>query len=184
MKRRDNYLAPDAFEKETEIANYLQPQRRGYDFFGYTEDPKLHQAILSIQMRPIYHLLHPQTLNRLTDSQLYGNKYTATNLFDDLTMAVFRGDTFGNINSHRQLLQMEVVDFYISILEDPYDQYSAISKAAAHRSLKQIYTLMGFSLGGNVESQAHRQGFVLNTRFSSNLSQASSLKNQRVSEIF
>lgn len=160
----DNYFAPDAFAKETELANYLQPQRRGYNFFGYTEDPKLHRAILSIQMRPIDHLLHPQTLNRLTDSQLYGNEYTVTNLFDDLTMAVFRGDMFGEVNSHRQLLQMEVIDLYISIIEDPYDQYSAISKAAATRSLKQIQTMMGFSFGGDVESQAHRQAIYLKLR--------------------
>lgn len=160
----ENYWAPDSFAKETELANYLQPQRRGYNFFAYTEDPKLHRSILFIQMAPIYHLLHPQTLDRLTDSKLYGNKYSVTNLFDDITMAVFRGDTFGDVNPHRQLLQTELTNFYIEILEDKYGQYSSISKAAATRSLKQIQALMGFSFGGDADSQAHRHALYLKTR--------------------
>lgn len=160
----ENYFASDAFTREIELAMYLQPQRRGYGFFSNTEDPKLHRAILSIQMNPINHLLHPQTLSRLTDSQLYGNEYSVTDLFDDLTVAIFQEEIFQNTNTQRQNLQTEVINRYIEVAKNTDGTYSSIDQSAATRSLKQVETWYSFYFGKNVETKSHRQRIILQCR--------------------
>ena len=50
MNALNTYIfSPNAFKAPKDLYNYLASQRRGYDFFGKTEDPKIHKQILSYQ---------------------------------------------------------------------------------------------------------------------------------------
>ena len=77
-------FAPNAFKTPHELYNYLAKQRRGFDFFSETEDPKIHKMILSSQKNVLNHLMHPTTLQRVSDSELYGNKYSLSSFMTDL----------------------------------------------------------------------------------------------------
>ena len=81
-------LAPDAFSVPKDIYNYLAKQRRGYNFFGGSEDPKIHAQLLGYQTRVLAHIMHPNTLQRLTDSELYGNKYSLSSFMTDLNLSL------------------------------------------------------------------------------------------------
>ena len=63
--------------------------------------------ILTVQKRVLDHLLHPRTLQRIGDSQLYGNDYVLSEMLDDLSSAIFDADMRGSVNGSRQNLQVE-----------------------------------------------------------------------------
>ena len=153
---KNNLFAPDAFELESTIADHLQRQRRGFSFFSNGEDPKLHSQILWMQQRVLWHVLHPTVLRRMTDSSLYGNTYLVHEMMKDLTNAIFFGDLFGSVNSHRQLLQNAYVDELIYILQDPYFSYDSVAKASALANLKRIQSMLSLGFAGNAETTAHR----------------------------
>ena len=67
-------FSPSAYNAPTNVYNLLAKQRRGFDFFSGPEDPKIHDQVLSYQTRVLAHILHPNTLQRIIDSELYGNK--------------------------------------------------------------------------------------------------------------
>src|SRR5690625_5499420 len=93
MQRLNRYLfAPDSFHTCHEVYNYLQVQRRGFGFMGSNEDPDLHQMVLSSQRNVLNHLLHPNTLQRITNSRLYGNTYSVSEMMQDLTSGIFNAD--------------------------------------------------------------------------------------------
>ncbi|NNE93621.1 MAG: DUF5117 domain-containing protein, partial [Verrucomicrobiales bacterium] len=71
-------FAPDAFSFiPADLIARLQLQRRGFEHFDLdaNEDPKIHSAVASIQSSALNHLLHKNTLQRMVDSDLYGNDY-------------------------------------------------------------------------------------------------------------
>lgn len=119
MEALKNYIfAPNAFNVTGDLYNYIAMQRRGYNFYQSPEDPKIHRMILSYQKRILDHLLHKNTLQRITDSQLYGNKYQISVFMKDLTNAIFEGDAESTINTVRQNLQQEYVKKLIAIVEE------------------------------------------------------------------
>ena len=106
----NTYLfAPDVLADLDDLIARLQPQRRGFDFYGKPEDPKVHAALLRSQKSVLTHLLHPNTLQRLTDTQTYGGQYSVYEMLDTLTEGVFASDLANNVNSYRQNLQVEYV---------------------------------------------------------------------------
>jgi len=153
---KNTIFAPDAFQLESTIADHLQTQRRGFSFFGNNEDPKLHSRILWMQQRVLWHVLHPNVLQRMTDSTLYGNTYTVNEMMSDLTKAIFIGDLLGSVNTHRQLLQNAYVDNLIDIVENPNNDYDSIARATAQSNLKKIQALLSVAMMGNSETTAHR----------------------------
>jgi hypothetical protein len=70
-------FAPGAWDSPDGIVDHLMMRRRGFDFFSATEDPKVHDRVLNAQRGVLNHLLHPVTLQRMTDSRLYGNAYSS-----------------------------------------------------------------------------------------------------------
>ncbi|MFI1773654.1 zinc-dependent metalloprotease [Thalassobellus citreus] len=149
-------FAPNAFDAPNELYNYLALQRRGFNFGRNTEDPKIHQQVLTYQKNVFAHILHPTTLKRISDSELYGNKYTLSRFMTDLNKAIFKADISGNINSFRQNLQLEYTNTLINMLNGKRaSSFSNNSKSMALYNLKQIRT-MASSLG-NIESRAHKQ---------------------------
>ena len=153
-------FSPKFFQMPEDLANYLQQQRRGFGFFGKTEDPKIHETILGIQKSALNHLVHVNVLKRLSDSQLYGNEYTLNEMLNDLTNAVFQEDSKTAVNTFRQNLQAEYVNRLITIAglkkESSYDY---LSQASALKNLKDILKLISKRSRTNLETNIHR-GFL------------------------
>ena len=149
-------FAPDAFSAPSTLYNYLALQRRGYNFFGGPEDPKIHRQVLTYQKNILRHILHPNTLQRITDSELYGNKYSLSSFMTDLNNAIFKADIYSNVNSFRQNLQIAYTDMLIDMLTGKQSsRYTNNAKSMALYSLKRIRTMAAPS--GNVSSKAHKQ---------------------------
>lgn len=153
---RDHVFAPDAFDMPNELYRHLQPQRRGFSFFGETEDPKIHARALAIQENVLAHLLHPTVLERITDTRLYGNEYPLANYMEDLTNALFEADANGNVNTFRQNLQVAYVESVSEMLsEEGGEQYDHIAQSAALQSLQQVEGMIEDKRGVNTATRAH-----------------------------
>ncbi len=155
---RDYLFAPDAFDAPEGLYNHLQMQRRGFDFFGTTEDPKIHARALTFQKLVLDHLLHPTVLTRLSDSRLYGNGYTLASMMGDLTDAIFAADARGNVNTFRQALQLEYTTRLAEVIStDGKKKYDYLAQSMALRQLKRIDQIAARQTGVNVETRAHRE---------------------------
>src|SRR6056297_1293853 len=134
QKRAMNHLAeylfsPDAFSDSHEVYSYLQAQRRGFSPSYSGEDPKLHEAVLAMQQNVFAHLLHPNTMQRITNSRLYGNEYSVAEVVGDLTDAIFSADADANVNTFRQNLQVEYVNRLIAVTAS--ENHDHVAKSAA-----------------------------------------------------
>lgn len=151
----DHVFAPDAFSAPKDLYNYLAMQRRGFNF-RVPEDPKIHEQILTYQKNVLAHLLHPNTLQRITDSELYGNTYKLSSVMSDLNNAIFKSDISGNVNSFRQNLQLEYTQMLIGILTSKSSgRYTNNAKSMALYNLKNIRKWAVPS--GDVASKAHKE---------------------------
>ncbi|MFP4228975.1 MAG: zinc-dependent metalloprotease [Salinivenus sp.] len=153
----EHLFAPDAFNiVPEELFRHLQPQRRGFNFSGETEDPKVHARVLNIQESVLAHLLHPTVLERMTDTRLYGNEYDLATYMQDLTDTVFGADAQGNVNSFRQNLQVSYVESLATVVgEEGNAQYDNVAQSAALQSLRQIERMVERKRGVNAETRAH-----------------------------
>jgi len=159
MAALNTYLfAPNAFDAAMPLYRYLQIQRRGFNFFSQTEDPKIHQRVSSMQRSVMAHVLHPTTLQRVADSRLYGNAYSTADLFNELTDGVFKADMGGNVNVFRQNLQLDYVNKLIEIagLGGRSSSYDVTSQSQAMAQLNKLMVQLR-SGGGDAESKAHRE---------------------------
>ncbi len=157
MKALDDLVfSSNAFSVPNDLYNYIARQRRGFNFFRAPEDPKIHRRVLSIQRNVLRHLLHPNTTQRITDSELYGNQYKLSEMMNDLNNAIFKADIYGNVNSFRQNLQIEYTNMLISALTGKQKgKYSHTTKSMALYNLKKIRTMA--TPTGNIASRAHKQ---------------------------
>ena len=155
---RDYAFAPNAMEAPSALYNYLALQRRGFNFFGQTEDPKLHDRVLNTQRSVLSHVLHPTTLKRISDSELYGNKYKLSEFMTDLNDAIFKADAGRSVNSRRQNLQITYTEMLINIIAQ--EGYSNMAQSMALYNLKNIKRIAG-STSGDVATRAHRQHLAL-----------------------
>jgi hypothetical protein len=157
---KDFIFSPEAMFLPDSLVNFLQYQRRGFDFYGKTEDPKIHSLALYTHKAVLNHLLHPRVLQRIIDTQLYGNHYTLEELFDGLTGAVFSADLKGNVNSIRRNLQTEYVNRLINISgkgKNRPSKYDYISQAASFSNLKTIAKMMSKKSGKAEGTKQHRE---------------------------
>ena len=149
-------FAPDAFNSPNELYNYLALQRRGYNFFRGSEDPKIHNQVLTYQKNVLAHVLHYNTTQRLVDSELYGNEYSLSTMMTDLNNAIFKVDIASNVNSFRQNLQVAYTKKLITMIVGPKSkQYVSSAQSMAIYNLQQIQKLVGNG-GGNISTKAHK----------------------------
>lgn len=149
-------FAPNAFDTPNEVYNYLARQRRGYNFFGGPEDPKIHEQVLSYQTRVLAHIMHPNTLQRLSNSELYGNQYKLSTFMNDLNTMMFIPDSFGSINSFRQNLQAVYTKRLIAMLTGrTSSRFSVAAKSMAIYNLKNIKTWVSNGKG-DLATRAHK----------------------------
>jgi len=153
-------FSPNAFDAPHNLYNYLAMQRRGYNFFKGPEDPKIHQQVLSYQKNVLNHILHPNTLQRIVDSELYGNKYSLSSFMTDLNNSIFKEDISGNVNSFRQNLQIEYTKMLIAMIVGAKSKkYISNSKSMAIYNLKKIKSLANNGVG-NISTKAHKSHLV------------------------
>lgn len=145
---------PDAFAISDDLYQYLQLQRRGFNHFTQTEDPRIHDMVLSIQRSALSHFFSPTVQQRIVDSKLYGNTYDLAEVMSDLTDAVFKADAYKNVNSMRINLQQLYVASLIDMLESK--KYPATSKAVAFAQLNKIKTMVRSSSRQDAMTQAHK----------------------------
>jgi hypothetical protein len=149
-------FAPNAFSVPKDVYNHLARQRRDYNFFGRTEDPKIHEQVLAYQTRTLSHLMHPNTLQRLSNSELYGNKYKLSTFMTDLNNAMFKPDVYGSINSFRQNLQAVYTKRLISMVTGrSANRFIPAAQSMAIYNLKNIRTWVSNGTG-NVSTKAHK----------------------------
>ncbi len=149
-------FAPTAFDFSNELYAYLQAQRRGFGFFSRSEDPKIHASILSIQHGALVHLLHPNTMQRIVDTEMYGNEYKLSEVMTDLNDAIFKADISGNVNSMRQNLQTTYTKMLIDILNGKSkDKYNSIAQSHALYFLNEIKKMVS-STTGDISTKAHK----------------------------
>jgi hypothetical protein len=156
-----NVFSPTAFSSPAGLYSYLQMQRRGFDFFGNPEDPKIHERVLMTQKNVLSQLLNTRVMTRITDSRLYGNEYPLSEMMSDLTSAIFDADVTGNVNTFRQNLQMEYVNRMLAIVSPgTKNSYSYVSQSAALASLRSIQSKLEGKSGVNAETSAHTKNVL------------------------
>jgi len=154
-----NVFAPNAFDADQQVLPYLQIQRRGFNFFGGSEDPKHTSLVQNFQMNILTQLLHPVTLRRINNSALYGNTYSVAEVMNDLMSAIFKADAAGAVNVYRQNLQSEFVKGAIGIVEAKTG-YDNPSKSAAYNTLRKVRTMLGTAVSPNEQTRAHRSMLI------------------------
>jgi len=156
MQVLGKYLfAPDAFDADASLFPYLQLQRRGFNFFGGTEDPKPQITVLALQTGTLAQILSPNALTRINTTSLYGNTYSVADVMSDLTRNIFDADKAGAVNLYRQDIQTLFVKAMIGISASTAG-YDDPSKAAAYSTLKKVKALLATAVSPNEQTRAHR----------------------------
>jgi len=162
---RQRVFAPNAFAGSADLYNHLRQQRRGYDFFEVTEDPKLHELMLTVHKAVLDHLLHPVVLTRISDSRQYGNQYSLGDFVEDLSNAIFSDDLPRSVNTYRQNLQLEYVNRLIAMVSgDTKAQFDYLSQSTALHNIRQIESMLTANRGADAETRAHRANILYTIR--------------------
>jgi len=148
-----------AFDADAALYPYLQQQRRGFGFFGTTEDAKPQLTYLALQMNSLAAVLHPTTLQRINTSSLYGNTYSVADVMSDLVKGIFSEDLKTNVDLFRQNSQTEFVKGIAAIV-NATGGYDNPSKAAALSTLKKVKALLATAISTNEQTKAHRSNLV------------------------
>jgi hypothetical protein len=123
-------LGPQAWSTPADLLAHLQKQRRGFDH-KENEDPQVHDRVLAIQQNLLSHCLHSTTMNRLLDSELYGNGYSLDSMLSELTAAVFDGDAPDKaIPAMRRNLQVDYLQRLLAVVNASGPQKPAAIGAA------------------------------------------------------
>ena len=155
-------FAPNVFDADAQVFPYLQLQRRGFNQPSNGEDLKLTGGLLGNQFNALSHILHPTTLQRITNSRLYGNQYSVADVMNDLVKGMFDADKATNVNVYRQYLQTAFVEGLAGMIQPDGAGalYDDVAKAAALNTLKKIKTLLATAVSTNEETKAHRGNMV------------------------
>ncbi len=158
---RRHVFAPNAFAASADLYSHLRQQRRYFDFYGHTEDPKLHELMLAVHKAVLDHLLHPVVLRRISDSRQYGNEYRLGSVVEDLTDAIFSDDMSRSVNTYRQNLQLEYVNRLIAMVSgETMAQFDYLSQSTALFNLRQIEGTLKANRGVDAETRAHRANIL------------------------
>lgn len=153
-------FAPNAFDADAQVYPYLQIQRRGFNQPGNGEDFKATNNIIGLQAGgALAHILNPATLQRITNTRLYGNQYSVADEMGDLVKGIFDADITGNVNVYRQYLQTTFVKGAVSLLA-PQSSVDDVSKSAALYTLRKLRTKVTAAVSTNEETKAHRANMV------------------------
>ena len=152
----EHLFAPDAFSVNGQLWRRTAPERRGFDHGSSTEDPKIHQAVLAGQKRVLDHLMHPVVLERIVDTELYGNEYPLHEMLSDLTAVVFEADESTSVNAFRRNLQSEYVERLGGMIAGKENgAFDSSAQATAIYELDRVATMLGQRDAPDTQTQAH-----------------------------
>jgi len=151
-----NVFAPDAFDADKSLYNFLQRQRRGFQFFSGTEDPKLDMHMLGLQANALITILNPTTLRRINNTSMYGNTYDIHEILSDLENAIFAADWKSAVNMQRKSLQSFYVSQLTGILDSKMMFYGTDTKAAVYSALKRLSKQLESQKGNDEATKSHR----------------------------
>ncbi len=152
----EHLFAPDAFSVNGQLWQRAAPERRGFDHGDSTEDPKIHQAVLAGQKRVLDHLMHPVVLQRIVDTELYGNEYPLHEMLSDLTAAIFDADESTAVNAFRRNLQSEYVERLGGMIAGgESDAFDSSAQAIALYELDRVAAMLGKRESLDTQTQAH-----------------------------
>jgi hypothetical protein len=155
-------FAPDAFEADRQLYPYLQRQRRGWNFGGTTEDPKLQNYVSGIHATALGFILHPVTLSRANTSSLYGNQYSTGQIISDLEKAIFEADMDSAVSLFRRNLQFDFVNRLISIQSNKSKRYDPTTVAVVYKAMGDLSKkLKKARKKGDELTMAHRENLIL-----------------------
>ena len=157
MRALNKYIfSPQAIEIQNNFYNYFAKEIRDYD--DVSEDLKIHSNFLKYQMRILEHLVHPNTLQRMLDSELYGNKYKLVTFMNDLNDIMFKDDINKNINSFRRNLQLYYVKMFLIPMVTEKNELSSTSRSIAYYNLNKIkFWINKYKDSGDLASRAHKK---------------------------
>jgi hypothetical protein len=157
MRALNKYIfSPKAIEIKNNFYNYFAKEMRDYD--EKSEDPKIHSMFLNYQMGILKHLVHPNTLQRMLDSELYGNQYNLVTFMNDLNDIIFKDDINKNINSFRRNLQLYYVKMFLIPMVTEKSQLSSTSQSIAYYNLNKIkFWINKYKDSGDLASRAHKK---------------------------
>jgi hypothetical protein len=153
-------FAPNAFDADAQVFPYMQIQRRGFNQAANGEDFRATNSVLATQVNgTLAHILNPATLQRITNSRLYGNQYSVADVMNDLVKGIFDADVSSNVNVYRQMLQTSFVKGTSQMIaaNSPVDD---VSKAATLYTLKKLRTKLSGAVSTNEETKAHRANMI------------------------
>ena len=111
---------------------------------------------MGYQSRVLAHLLHPNTLQRISDSELYGNQYKLDQFMTDMNKAMFSADINENVNSFRQNLQLIYVKRLIDMVSgSSASRFDNLSQSLALYNLNEIQGWVK-KPKGTISSIAHK----------------------------
>ena len=99
-------------------------------------------------------------MQRITNSRLYGNQYSAASVLGDLQKGIFNADLATNVNVYRQYLQTAFTKQLIAMVDPQSQQYDDVAKAAALYTLRKIKTQLATAVSTNEETKAHRSNLA------------------------
>ncbi len=151
-------FAPNVYDQDAQVFPYLQLQRRGFNQ-GRGEDYKVTANLNALSTAAFDHILHPATLQRITNTRLYGNEYSVSDVMNDLVKNVFDADLNGNVNVYRQYLQTSFVKNIVQLLTDN-SALDQVSRSAVFYTLKKLKSKLASATLGNEETKAHRASII------------------------
>jgi len=155
-------FAPDAFRVSDELLRRAAKQRRGFDHFTSTEDPKIHDAVAAVHKGVLDQLMHPVVLKRISDSELYGNGYSLAEVMGDLTRMVFEADLRGDVNGFRQNLQMDYVTRLAGMVKGAGKAgYQTAAQSLALYQLQDTREKLAKKRDGDTATRAHTRHLLL-----------------------
>ena len=155
---RHYIFAPDAFEADQGLYPYLQRQRRGWQFWGSGEDPKIQSLVLGIQMNALGFLMYKSTLHRINNSTLYGNTYTVEEVIHDLVDACLLLMMWASeVSLFRQNLQSTMVDLLLEAANNSGGGYDNASQSAARDEAIYLRKRLKRNKGKRGLTRLHRE---------------------------
>jgi hypothetical protein len=159
---RDEIFAPQAFSFSPDFYQHLQQARRAENFWEKPQAAQLHKRILQQQKLALDHLLHPNVMQRIVDSQLYGNEYPLTQMLNALTGAIFEADISGPVNTRRQELQGEYLAQLLAIIaENSATGHTQVGRSAAMGQVLGVQNMLGNRPTSDAATQAHTAALLL-----------------------
>jgi len=161
MKLLDKFVfSPNSLKEDQSMYQYLQSQRRGFNFWGNSEDPKLDAMASNMYHNVLSPILSPSTLRRLNNSSLYGNEYSVNDLFSDLNNSIFKEDIYTSVNLYRKSLQQIYLEKLIFIYENKSQNFGIETKSNAFDALQKIKRMLSGTVGGDSSTRAHRNYII------------------------